>query len=201
MRPPPHPAPASSPQHARLASLAAGPVDRVAVEQQSCGLAYPDRKPLRTPSWQTSRHLYLSLAAGTVGLFLAVELGVKNVPFLLADAKETTSTHPKGSTVNARSMEHLRRLGVAAELRRIGVPSDHPTDIVYLTRFNGYELGRIEMPSTNEKVGNPGPWGPTLLTPEPIHRCNQFYLEPVLRRHAEMHPTSDLRFGWRNEQI
>ncbi|MDE0537341.1 MAG: FAD-dependent monooxygenase [Rhodospirillales bacterium] len=143
----------------------------------------------------------LVVGGGTVGLFLAVELGVKNVPFLLVDAKETTSTHPKGSTVNARSMEHLRRLGIAAELRRIGVPPDHPTDIVYLTRFNGYELGRIEMPSTNEKVGNPGPWGPTLLTPEPIHRCNQFYLEPVLRRHAEMHPASDLRFGWRMNEF
>lgn len=139
----------------------------------------------------------LIIGGGTVGLFLAVELGAKEVPFLLVDAKETTSTHPKGSTVNARSMEHLRRLGVAPELRQIGVPPDHVTDIVYLTRFNGYELGRIDMPSTNQKIGNPGPWGPTTLTPEPIHRCNQFYLEPVLRRYAEGHAGSDIRFGWR----
>ena len=88
------------------------------------------------------------VGGGTVGLYLAVELGARDVPFLLVDAKETTSTHPKGSTVNSRSMEHLRRLGVAAELRKIGVPPDHPTDIVYVTRFNGYELGRIDMPRT-----------------------------------------------------
>ncbi len=143
----------------------------------------------------------LIVGGGTVGLYLAVELGAKDVPFLLVDAKETTSTHPKGSTVNARSMEHLRRLGVAAELRQIGVPPDHVTDIVYLTRFNGYELGRIDMPSTNQKIDNPGPWGATTLTPEPIHRCNQFYLEPVLRRHAEQHAGSDIRFGWRMNEF
>ena len=137
------------------------------------------------------------VGGGTVGLFLAMELGARGVPFLLVDAKPSTSAHPKGSTINSRSMEHLRRLGISEEIRKIGVPPDHPTDIVYVTRFNGYELGRIEMPSTNEKVGNPGPWGATLLTPEPIHRCNQFYLEPVMRRHAEAHPGSDLRFGWR----
>ncbi|NQV56305.1 MAG: FAD-dependent monooxygenase [Rhodospirillales bacterium] len=137
------------------------------------------------------------VGGGTVGLFLAMELGAHGVPFLLVDAKDTTSTHPKGSTVNSRSMEHLRRLGAAAELRKIGVPPDHPTDIAYVTRFNGFELGRIEMPSTNDKMGNPGPWGPTQLTPEPIHRCNQMYLEPVLRAHAEAPATSDLRFGWK----
>lgn len=137
------------------------------------------------------------VGGGTVGLYLAMELGAYGVPFLLVDSKPTTSTHPKGSTVNSRSMEHLRRLGAAAELRQIGVPPDHPTDIAYVTRFNGYELGRIDMPSTNQKMANPGPWGPTLLTPEPIHRCNQMYLEPVLRRYAERHDTSDIRFGWR----
>ena len=98
----------------------------------------------------------LIVGGGTVGLFLAVELGVKDVSFLLVDAKETTSTHPKGSTVNARSMEHLRRLGVAAELRRIGVPPDHPTDIVYLTRFNGYELAGSRCPAPTKKSATRG---------------------------------------------
>ena len=94
-------------------------------------------------------------------------------------------------------MEHLRRLGVAQKVRSLGIPPDHNTDITFVTRFNGYELGRVEMPSCNEKIGNPGPWGETRLTPEPIHRANQMYLEPVFREHAESFDSVQLRFGWR----
>ena len=139
----------------------------------------------------------LIVGGGTVGLYLAMELGWRGVEFLLVSDREGTSTHPKGSTLNSRTMEHLRRLGAADDVHAVGVPPDHVTDITYVTRFTGYELGRIEMPSLNEKIRNRGPWGPTLLTPEPIHRCNQFYFEPVFRRRAEACPTADLRFGWK----
>ena len=139
----------------------------------------------------------LVVGGGTVGLYLAIELGYQGVPCLLVTESATTSTHPKGSTINARSMEHLRRLGAAHDVRSIGIPPDHNTDITFITRFTGYELGRIEMPSCNEKIGNPGPWGHTLLTPEPIHRANQLYLEPVLKKHAEKFESTRLRFGWR----
>jgi hypothetical protein len=53
------------------------------------------------------------------------------------------------------------------------------------------------MPSCNEKIANPGPWGHTRLTPEPIHRANQMYLEPALRGHAEAYDSVNLKFGWR----
>jgi len=139
----------------------------------------------------------LIVGGGTVGLYLAMELGHYGVECLLVTERETTSTHPKGSTINARSMEHLRRLGAVADVRRIGIPPDHNTDITFITRFTGYELARIEMPSLVERIGRPGPWGATRLTPEPIHRANQMYLEPVLRRHAESFATTQLRFGWR----
>lgn len=139
----------------------------------------------------------LIAGGGTVGLYLAMELGFYGVGCLLVTERATTSTHPKGSTINARSMEHLRRLGAARAVRGLGIPPDHNTDITFVTRFTGYELGRIEMPSCNEKIGNPGPWSHTRLTPEPIHRANQMYLEPVLRKHAEAYDGVTLRFGWR----
>lgn len=139
----------------------------------------------------------LIVGGGTVGLYLAMELGFYGVECLLVTEKPTTSTHPKGSTINSRSMEHLRRLGAARTVRALGIPRDHNTDITFVTRFTGYELGRIEMPSCDEKTGNPGPWGHTRLTPEPIHRANQMYLEPALRDHAEAFDSVQLRFGWR----
>jgi 2-polyprenyl-6-methoxyphenol hydroxylase-like FAD-dependent oxidoreductase len=139
----------------------------------------------------------LIVGGGTVGLYLALELGFHAVECLLVTERPTTSTHPKGSTINARSMEHLRRLGAAPAVRALGIPPDHNTDITFITRFTGYELGRIAMPSCNERLANPGPWGHTRLTPEPIHRANQMYLEPALRRHAEAYESVALRFGWR----
>tara|TARA_R110000868_G_scaffold32394_3_gene117790 strand:- start:5453 stop:7150 length:1698 start_codon:yes stop_codon:yes gene_type:complete len=139
----------------------------------------------------------LIVGGGTVGLYLAMELGWRGVDFIMVSDRDATSTHPKGSTINSRSMEHLRRIGAAPAVRKVGVPADHVTDITYITRFTGYELGRIAMPSLNEKIANPGPWGETLLTPEPIHRCNQMYFEPVFREFAEAHPSADLRFGWK----
>jgi 2-polyprenyl-6-methoxyphenol hydroxylase-like FAD-dependent oxidoreductase len=139
----------------------------------------------------------LIVGGGTVGLYLAMELGFHGVECLLVTERPATSTHPKGSTINARSMEHLRRLGAAPTVRALGIPPDHNTDITFVTRFTGYELGRIEMPSCHEKIANPGPWGHTRLTPEPIHRANQMYLEPALRAHAEACDSVTLRFGRR----
>ncbi len=139
----------------------------------------------------------LIAGGGPVGLCLAMELGWHGVSFILVNERPGTATHPKGGTINSRSMEHMRRLGVASELRGTGLPLDHPTDSCYVTRLAGFEIGRLPMPSTREKMSDPGPWGETRLTPEPMHRCNQMYFEPIMRRHAESFDGTDIRFGRR----
>ncbi|MBT3549501.1 MAG: hypothetical protein HOO19_00210 [Rhodospirillaceae bacterium] len=139
----------------------------------------------------------LIVGGGPVGLILSMELASRGVKCLLVNERETTTTHPKGSSLNSRTMETVRRLGFAPALRKTGVPPDHPTDVIYATRFAGHELARIKMPTGREKTENPGPWGPTLLTPEPMHRSNQFYFEAVFKTHAEQFGAADLRFGCR----
>ena len=47
-------------------------------------------------------------------------------------------------------MEHYRRLGIAGHVRTLGMPADHPTDVIYFTRFGGWELARLPMPSAAE---------------------------------------------------
>ena len=74
--------------------------------------------------------------------------GVRSVVF---NTEPEVRFHPKGSTHNARTMEHYRRLGFAEAVRKLGLPADHPTDVAYFTRFNGYELARLRMPSAAEK--------------------------------------------------
>lgn len=138
----------------------------------------------------------LIIGGGPVGLCLSMELSTRGIESLLVNKRPETTTHPKGSTINSRTMEHLRRYGATPAIRKTGLPENYPTDSTYVTRLTGFELGRIPMPTLKEKLGNPGPWGETKLTPEPIHRSNQMYFEAVMKNHAESFAEADIRFGW-----
>jgi 2-polyprenyl-6-methoxyphenol hydroxylase-like FAD-dependent oxidoreductase len=138
----------------------------------------------------------LIVGGGPVGLCLSMELSTRGVAHLLVNQRPETPTHPKGSTINSRTMEHLRRYGAGPAIRKTGLPENVSNDSTYVSRLTGYELGRIEMPTLQEKISNPGPWGETKLTPEPIHRSNQMYFEAAIRIHAESFTEADIRFGW-----
>lgn len=136
----------------------------------------------------------LIVGGGMVGLSLAVELGTYSADCMIINEGETTAGHPQGNSLNARTMEHFRRLGLSRAIRETGMPADHPTDVVYTTRFAGWELARLTMPSTVQKLADPEN---TALTPEPIHRANFFYIEPILKARAEELDSVDVRFGCR----
>ena len=133
---------------------------------------------------------------GPVGLVLAIELAWRGVRSILVNTEPTTAVHPQGNTHNARTMEHYRRLGIADRVRAVGLPQDLTTDVIYLTRFTGHEFARIPMPSSTEKKRRIAERDMSFLTPEPIHRSSQFYVEPELFAHAETLEEIDLRFGW-----
>ena len=94
-------------------------------------------------------------------------------------------------------MEHYRRLGFADEVRALGMPADFPTDIASFTRFATHELARFSLPSARDArqlvKTLSGSWSAAELP----HRCNQKFIEPVLRRHAERLPGVSVNFGWR----
>lgn len=139
----------------------------------------------------------LIAGGGPVGLVVALELGVRGVACMVLNDGPDTASHPKANAIGARTMEHLRRLGVAADLREMGLDDDHPTDVAYFTRLTGHELARLRMPSRRnalaEARSDTGAWA----SPEPPHRCSQIFLERQLKRRAEGLPAIDLRFGWR----
>jgi 2-polyprenyl-6-methoxyphenol hydroxylase-like FAD-dependent oxidoreductase len=136
----------------------------------------------------------LIVGAGMVGLSLAVELGSRDVPCIVITEGPDTANHPQGNSLNSRTMEHYRRLGLSREIRAAGLPTDHASDVVYATRFAGWELARLPMPSTDEKLSDPEQ---TVQTPEPIHRANFFYIEPILKAKIDTLSTVDMRFGHR----
>jgi 2-polyprenyl-6-methoxyphenol hydroxylase-like FAD-dependent oxidoreductase len=134
---------------------------------------------------------------GPFGLMLANELGRRGVPVLLVDPKEGTTRNVQANATQARTMEHYRRLGFADEVRALGMPADFPTDIAYFTRFAGHELARFSLPSARDArqlvKTLSGSWSAAELP----HRCNQKFIEPLLRRHAERLAGVSVCYGWR----
>ena len=132
---------------------------------------------------------------------LALFLDLHGVRSVLFNTEETTRWHPKGSTQNARTMEHYRRLGISGPIRGLGLPADHPADVAYFTRFGGHELARLKMPSTTDARRATANAPKTDQVPEPLHRANQMYVEDFLLGHVRTRPNITLRFGWRVERF
>jgi 2-polyprenyl-6-methoxyphenol hydroxylase-like FAD-dependent oxidoreductase len=131
----------------------------------------------------------LIVGGGPVGLTLAMDLAWRGVDVIVAEMRppgEPPSV--KCNHVSARSMEIFRRLGIAEKVRNAGLPADYPNDCAYRTTATGIELSRIPIPSRIERFtakDGPDGWWPT---PEPPHRINQIYLEPLLFQHAALLP-------------
>jgi len=148
-----------------------------------------DEEPLQIP--------VAIVGGGPVGLMLALLLDRHGVRSVLFNTEETTRWHPKGSSQGARTMEHYRRLGIANNVRALGMPADHPTDVIYFTRFGGWELARLPMPSAAQTVQAIAAAPKTDQVPEPLHRANQMYVEKFLLKHGRTRPNIVVRFGWR----
>jgi 2-polyprenyl-6-methoxyphenol hydroxylase-like FAD-dependent oxidoreductase len=135
----------------------------------------------------------LIVGAGPVGLTLAMDLQSRGATVVIVETRcyaEPPSV--KCNHVSARTMERFRRLGVARKLRDAGLPEDYPNDVVFRTSMCGQELTRIPIPARRERytaTGGPDTWWPT---PEPPHRINQIYLEPILLEHTAALPNVTL---------
>lgn len=128
----------------------------------------------------------LIIGGGPVGLTLGMELASRGVETLIVEQRAAfEAPDPRCNHVAARSMEVFRRLGVADNIRdTCGLPSDYPHDVSYTTSLFGYELGRVRIPSRENRFNDKGYADGGWPTPEPPHRINQLYLEPVLFKHA-----------------
>jgi 2-polyprenyl-6-methoxyphenol hydroxylase-like FAD-dependent oxidoreductase len=128
----------------------------------------------------------LVVGGGPVGLSLAMDLAWRGIAVVVAELRHCgEAPSVKCNHVAARTMEMFRRLGVAASIRDAGLPHDYPNDVAYRLTTTGIELARIPIPCRADRytaTDSPDTWWPT---PEPPHRINQIYLEPILFAHAE----------------
>jgi 2-polyprenyl-6-methoxyphenol hydroxylase-like FAD-dependent oxidoreductase len=131
----------------------------------------------------------LIVGAGPVGVTLALDLASRGVSVAVVEERyrgEPPSV--KCNHISSRSMEVFRRLGVAQDIRNAGLPADYPHDASHRTTTTGIELSRITIPSRagrHTDIQGPDTWWPT---PEPPHRVNQIFFEPILIEHAYAQP-------------
>jgi len=129
------------------------------------------------------------VGAGPVGLCLALDLAGRGIETTVVERNRAGENETvRCNHVSARTMETFRRLGIADDVRAVGLPDDYPNDVVVRTRATGHELARIHIPCRadrfTDKTGPDG-WWPT---PEPPHRVNQLFWEPILAQRAAAHP-------------
>src|SRR4051794_36212978 len=145
-------------------------------------------------SFNTIETPVLIVGGGPVGLALAADLGWRGASCLVIEQGEGPADHPRATAINARSMEFMRRWGVAGAVRDASAPEDFPHTALYCTTLTGFEIARIDRP-------HHGGRGPTTTSPERAQRCNQIWLDPILRDFATSFKSVDLRYRHRFESL
>ncbi|GAA3287943.1 FAD-dependent oxidoreductase [Dactylosporangium vinaceum] len=142
--------------------------------------------------WQTP---VLVVGAGTAGSVLALELAHHGVACMVID--RGGAAEPVGlAHLGGRSMELLRRLGLAAAVRRAGLDADAATDLVWRQRLDRPPVLIAQRPSVNQlrqlyATVNDG------SAPAEHHQpIVEARLGQLLRGCLAASPLVDLREGW-----
>jgi 2-polyprenyl-6-methoxyphenol hydroxylase-like FAD-dependent oxidoreductase len=126
---------------------------------------------------------------GPVGLAAAVELGRRGIRTLVIEPRTSVSrARPRCKTINVRSMQHLRRWGIAGRLReRAPLTPEWSQDVVFCTSLAGRELSRF--------TGVLGLVPDGDRFPELGQQAPQYLLEELLREAASELPACTLATG------
>jgi 2-polyprenyl-6-methoxyphenol hydroxylase-like FAD-dependent oxidoreductase len=131
----------------------------------------------------------LIVGAGPVGLALAIELGLRGIDVTIVEQRMRTGAQPRAKTTNVRTMQHMRRWGIAERLRALApLPYDYPTDVVFATTLFGRTLAVIENAFAGRKCRDP-------RFPEPAQWVPQYTVERVLHERMSKLPSVKLISG------
>lgn len=132
----------------------------------------------------------LIVGGGPVGFALALDLSMRGIRSMLIerDAGTGLTLLAKAGTLNERTMEYCRRLGIAETIADIGFPDDYPRDTMYCTSLNGFVLGRDRLPSARDRPVPPE-------SPEMLRRCPQYIFDPLLADAVRARGLTDVRYG------
>jgi 2-polyprenyl-6-methoxyphenol hydroxylase-like FAD-dependent oxidoreductase len=133
----------------------------------------------------------LVAGGGPVGLSAAIELAQRGISCLVIEPRTSVSwARPRCKTINVRTMEHLRRWGIAERLRaRAPLATSWSQEVVFCTSLVGDELSRFS-----------GVFGLTAhgdRSPELGQQAPQYLLEELLREVVDELSPCELLTGLR----
>ena len=141
----------------------------------------------------------LIIGGGPVGMYEALMLSHHGQPCMLAEQYPTTTIYPKMEFTNGRSMEMLRQMGIADQLRGLGVPEEYDLDEVITTGLGkeGRKIATWKRESPLElwrkiREENDGSW-----EREPYVRCTQTIVEEWLKSLVLQKESVESHWGWK----
>ena len=144
----------------------------------------------------------LVVGGGPVGLTLAAELSHHEINSIVIERNPTTSSSPKAVSLNSRTMEHFRMMGLEEKIQNASYPRDLPVNLVITS---GLYKGKIHFRNTFPS------WGEIYdqkkgsfifyqygASPSVPMMCPQFNSEGTIRKHLDETSTCVKMFwGWR----
>ena len=170
------------------------PGDVVEVEVERLGtLRTPIVAATRTSVTGVRRDVdVLIVGGGPGGLVSAIELGRRGIAVLLVEPRlQPDPLRPRAKTTSVRTMEHLRRLGLAGTLRAVApLPVAYAQDVIFCTGLFGHEITRFSgaFALTTERQEE---------FAESSQQVPQPLVEQVLRTFAAGLPSVELMIGAR----
>ncbi|MEU4155001.1 FAD-dependent monooxygenase [Actinoplanes sp. NPDC026670] len=143
---------------------------------------------LRTP--------VLVIGAGLTGCVLALELAHHGVPSMVVERAARIPQQHELNLVSGRSMELLRRLGLAERIREHGVDPDSQAAVVWSRSIGRPPVLVTEVPSANELRRRYAGTTDGSTPVEPYTLVTGTGLTTRLRGVVREHPLIDLREGW-----
>ncbi|WP_347038367.1 MFS transporter [Glutamicibacter halophytocola] len=159
-----------------------------------CRARSDDRKTMNnTQQAPTSAHAPVAICGGgPSGLFLALDLAQRGIPSVLVEPRTVIDRpRPRAKTTNARTMTHLRRLGLADAPRQAAAPpTSYSQDVIFCSTLSGYEITRFHEAFQLSL-------GPYRWQPECGQQIPQPVVEEVLRAQAASNPLITCWYGYK----
>lgn len=138
----------------------------------------------------------LVVGAGVAGSVLALELARHRVPSIVVERASRPPRHPDLNLIRGRTMELLRRLGLAREMRRYGIDPDSPADVIWTQDLDQPPVLVSQVPSANQLRSRSATARDGSGPVEPYLLLTGTELAGRLRDAVREHPLVDLREGW-----
>lgn len=138
----------------------------------------------------------LIVGGGPIGLAVALDLAYHGheTTLIERDAGTALEVLAKAGGLNARTLEHCRRWGVADRVANWGAPTDYPRDTLFCTSLQGKLIGRDPLPATDNI-------GELPYSPEIPRKCPQYIFDPLLARAVLERGKTDIRYSTQLEGL